>query len=92
METVCALMISPNSVKLLQDDSGRASIRNNPNFTLSGDRMKTSGNVHDFTPEIYKDLSSTCYYGKNMKKESDVLMMKNIRNELGYTAVGDKTS
>ena len=37
------------------------------------------------TPETHKSLSPTGYTGKTMKKDSDILMMNNIINDIGYT-------
>ena len=47
---------------------------------------------HELTPELYKALSLTGYPGKSMKKDSDVLLMNGIKNNLGYKSIGDKSS
>ena len=54
-----ALRTSRNSLKLTQDDSGRASVLGTPIYTLGGDRIKTNDNVFELTPEINKALPST---------------------------------
>ena len=89
-ETLGALMNSRISLKLIQIDSGRASILGVPFYTLGGNRIKMNDSVYDLTPEIYKVLSSTSYAGKTMKNENDILMMNNIIEDLGYTGIGDK--
>ena len=66
-ETLGALMNSKNSLKLIPDDSGRATILGVPINTLGGDRIQINENIFDLTPEIYKALSDT---GKNMKNEN----------------------
>ena len=91
-ESLGALMDSKNSLKLIQDDLGRASILGIPIHTLGGDRLQINGNVYDLPPEIYKALSSTSYSGKTLKEESDILMMNNTIRDLGYTGVGDRPS
>ena len=91
-ETLGALMNRKNSLKLKQDDSGRASILRTPINTLGDDRIQIKDNIYDLTPEIYKALSCTGYTGKTMKKKKDILMMKNIVRDLGYTGVGDRDS
>ena len=70
-------MKSRSSLKLSQDEFGGASIYDN---------------IYDFFPEIYKALSSTSYTVKTMKKDSDVLMIINIKNDLSYTGDGDESS
>ena len=77
-EALGALTNSENSLKIIQDDLGRASILGTPIFTLSDDRMRIKGNVYVLFPEIYKTLSSTSFTGKTMKNEKDFLLMKII--------------
>ena len=91
-ETLGALMNSKNSLKLIPDDSGRASILGVPINTLGGDRAQINDNVYDLTPEIYKDSSYTGYTGNTMKNENDILMTTNIIRDLGYTGDGDRDS
>ena len=54
--------------------------------------MRVRDNDYELTREIYKGLSFTRYTGKAIKNENDILRMKNIINDLGYTSVGDKPS
>ena len=68
-ETLGALMNSNNSLKLIPDDSGRATISGVPMNTLGGDRIQINENIYDLTPEIYKALSGTGNTVKNMKSE-----------------------
>ena len=84
-------MSSLNSLKIIASPSG-PTILGVPIYTLSGDRIQIKDNIYDLTPEIYKTLSDTGYTGKTMKNESDILMMNNIKNDLGYTGVGDRDS
>ena len=67
-ETLRALTNSKKSLKLIPDDSGRASILGVPINMLGGDRIQLKDKVYDITPEIYKALSYTGYTGKTMKK------------------------
>ena len=92
METLGAPMKSKNTLKLIQDDSARASILGIPIHTLGGDRIRINDDIYDLTPEIYKALSYTGYTAETMKKENDILMMYNIINDLGYTSDGDRDS
>ena len=82
-------MASPNSLKIKPSSSG-ATILGVPIYTLGGDKLSIRDNVYDLTPEIYKALSYTGYTVKSMKRASDILMMNNIKNDLGYTGVVDK--
>ena len=84
-------MSSLNSLKIIASPSG-PTILGVPIYTLGGDRIQIKDNIYDLTPEMYKALSDTGYTGKTMKKESDILMMNNIINDLGYTGVGDRDS
>ena len=84
-----SLMFSSNSLRIKAPPSG-PTILGVPLSTLGCDKMKTRDNDNDFTPEIYKALSSTTYSGKTMKDENDILMMNNIGRDLGYTGVGDR--
>ena len=90
-KTLGRLMSSLNSLKIIASPSG-ATILGVPINTLGGDRIQIKDNIYDLTPEIYKALSDTGYTGKTMKNESDILMMNNIINDLGYTGVGDRYS
>ena len=81
-ETLGALMNSRCSLKIMQDDSDRASVLRIPIHTLGGGGLKINHNIYDLTPEVYQTLSSTSYTGKNMKDEIDLLKINNIINEL----------
>ena len=85
------LMASLNSPKFQKSRSGSTNL-GVPIYTLGGDRLQIRDNVYDLTPEIYKALFLTGYTGKIMKKESDIIMIKNIINDLGYTGIGDRNS
>ena len=90
-KTLGRLMSSLNSLKITASSSG-PTILGVPIYTLGGDRIQIKDNVYDLTPEIYKALSDTGYTGKNMKNESDILMMNNIIRDLGYTGREDRDS
>ena len=90
-KTLRRLMSSANSLKIKSSPSG-ATILGVPIYTLGGDRIQIKDNIYDLTPEIYKALSYTGYDGKTMKNEYDILMIKNIMRDLGYTGIGDHKS
>ena len=90
-KTLGRLMSSLNSLKIIASPSG-PTLLGVPIYTLGGDRIQIKDNIYDLTPQIYKALSDTGYTGKTMKNESDILMMNNIKNDLGYTGVGDRDS
>ena len=52
IETLGALMNSKNSLKLIKDNSGRASILGTFIKTLGRDRKQLNDIVYDLTPEI----------------------------------------
>ena len=54
--------------------------------------MKKLDNVYELTPEIFKTLSSTGCSGRTMKKENDIIMMKNILRDVGYTGKAGRVS
>ena len=87
-----SLMNSRNSLKITQDESGRANILGIPIQISEGDTIKINENVYELTPEIYKALTRTTYTGNTMKDEKDILMMYNIIRDLGYTGIGDRDS
>ena len=89
--TLGKLMSSPNSLKIKSSPSG-ATILGVPIYTLGGDKLRIRDTDYELTPKLYKALSSTGYTGKPLKKESDILMMSNILNDLGYTGIGDRES
>ena len=89
-ETLGALMNSKNSLKLLQDESCRASILGTPIITSGRDRIQINVNIYVLIPEKCKELSSTFYNGKSIKNKNDILMMDNIISDLGYTGIGDR--
>ena len=90
-KTLGRLMSSLNSLKIIASPSG-PTILGVPINTLGGDRIQIKDNIYDLTSEVYKPLSDTGYTGKNMENESDILMKKNIINDLRYTGVGDRDS
>ena len=90
-KTLGRLMSSASSLKINSTPSG-ATILGVPVYTLGGDRIQIKDNIYDLTPEIYKALSYTGYTGENLKNETDVLMLYNIINDLGYTGKGDVKS
>ena len=91
-KTLWSLMKSHNSSRIEQDKSSKATIFGLPLSTPSGDKLKINDNEYDSTPEIHKALSSTGYTGRSMKKVRDILMMKNNKDDLGYTGNGDNSS
>ena len=90
-KTLGRLMSSSNSLRMKPSPSGET-ILGVPINTLGGDRIHIKNNIYDLTPEIYKALSYTGYSGNTMKNENDILMLKNIKNDLGYTGPGDYPS
>ena len=90
-KTFGRLMSSSNSLRIKPSPSG-ATILEVPSITLGGDRIQIKDIIYDLTPETYKALSYTGYTGNTMKNEADILMMNNMKNDLGYTGVGDYPS
>ena len=91
-QMIGSLMNSRHSLKITQDESGRANILGIPIQISEGDTIKLNENVYDLTPEIYKALTYTTYTGNTMKDENDILMMYNIIRDLGYNGKGDRDS
>ena len=87
-----SLMNSKNSLKITQDESGKANFLGKPIQISGADTMKINENIYELTPEIYNALSDSGYTGKTMKKGSDILMMNSIIRDLGYTGVDDRDS
>ena len=85
-------MNSRNSLKITQDESGRANILGVPIQISEGDTIKMNENVYELTPEIYKALTYTSYTRNTMKDENDILMMYNIIRDLRYNGTGDRDS
>ena len=90
-KTLGRLMSVSNSLKITPSPSG-ATILGVPINTLGGDRIQIKDNIYDLTPEIYKALSYTGYTVKTMKNEADILMMNNMKNDLGFTGLRDYPS
>ena len=91
-QMIGSLMNSRNSLKITQDESGRANILVVPIQISEGDTMKINETIYELTPEIYKALTYTTYTGNTMKDENDILMMYNIIHDLGYNGTGDRDS
>ena len=91
-QMIGSLMNSRNSLKITQDESGRANILGVPIQISEGDTIKINKNDYELTPEIYKALTYTTYTGNTMKDENDILMMYNIIRDLGYNGTGDRDS
>ena len=81
-KTLGRLISFSNSLKIKSSPSG-ATFLGVPIYNLGCDEMRIRDNDIDITPEIYKALSYSEYTGKTMKNENDILMMKNILNDLG---------
>ena len=77
-QMIGSLRNSRNSLKISQDESGRANILGVPIQISEGDTKKINGNIYELTPEIYKALTYSTYTGNTMKDENDILMMYNI--------------
>ena len=90
-KTLGRLMSSSTSLKIKPSPSG-ATVLGVPINTLGGDRTQIKDNIFDLIPEVYKALSYTGYTGNTMKNEADILMMNNIKNDLGYTGLRDYPS
>ena len=91
-QMIGSLMNSRNSLKITQDESGKANILGIPIQISEGDTIKINETVYELTPEIYKALTYTSYSGNTMKDENDILMMFNIIRDLGYNGMGDRDS
>ena len=91
-QMIGSLMNSRNSLKITQDESGRANILGVPIQISEGNTIKINENVNELTPEIYKALTYTTYTGNTMKDENDILMMYNIIRDIGYNGIGDRDS
>ena len=91
-QMIGSLMNSRNSLKITQDETGRANISAVPIQISEGDTIKINENVYELTPEIYKALTYTTYNGRTMKDENDILRMYNIIRDLGYNGTGDRDS
>ena len=91
-QMIGSLMNNRNSLKISQDDLGRANILGIPIQILESDTIKIKENVYELTPEIYKALTYTTYTGNNMKDENDILMLYNIIRDIGYNGIGYRDS
>ena len=91
-QMIGSLMNSRNSLKITQDEFGRANILGVPIQISEGDTMKINETIYELAPEIYKALTYTTYNGNNMRDENDILMMYNIIRDLGYDGIGDRDS
>ena len=89
-QMIGSLMNSRNSLKITQDEFGRANILGVPIQISEGDTMKINETIYELTPEIYKALTYTTYNGNNMRDENDILMMYNIIRDSGYDGIGDR--
>ena len=69
-QMIGSLMNSRNSLKITQDELGRANILVVPIQISEGDTIKINKNVYELTPEIYKALTYTTYTRNTMKDEN----------------------
>ena len=91
-EMLGSLMSSHNSLKIVQDESKRASILGVPIQISGPDTIKIKDNIYELTPQVYKALSNPLYTGKTMKNDNGFLMLYNILKDLGYAGVKDRPS
>ena len=87
-----ALMNSGNSLKITQDEFGRANILGAPIQISQGDTIKMKENIYELTPEVYKTLSNPLYTGNTMNNDGDFLMLYKILKDVKYTGSGDRPS
>ena len=87
-----SLMNSRNSLKITQDEIGRANILGVPIQISEADTIKINENIHELTPEKHKALTFPTYAGKTRKNGNVIIMMYNIIKDLSYTGVGDRGS
>ena len=87
-----SLMSSRNSLKMVQDESKRASILGVPIQISGPDTIKINENIYELTPEIYQALSNPLFTGETMKNDNDFLMLHNILKDVKYTGNGDRPS
>ena len=90
-KTLVAIMTSSNSFCLKSAPSG-ASNNSVPVYTKASNTIQINDYGCELPDEIYKTLSSAGYPGQSMKKDSEFLLMKNIKNDIRYTGVRDRTS
>ena len=87
-----SLMNSRNSLKITQDELGRANILGVPIQISEGDTRKTNEIIYESTPEVYKALSNPLYTGITMNNDNDFLMLKNFLKDVNYTGNKDTSS
>ena len=90
-KTLGSLMSSSNFLRIKVSPSG-ASHLGFPIYALGGFKLRIRDNNYELNPEKSKALSYTGDTGKIMKKENDILMMKNFVNDLGYSSIREKPS
>ena len=61
-------------------------------FTMGSNTIKINENIYEITDGIHKALSLAGYSGKNMKKDSDFLMLNITKKDIRYTGVGNRSS
>ena len=90
-ELIGSLMRSHNSLKLVQDESGKGTILGVP-IQISSDSIKINESVYKLTPEVYRALSNPLYTGNTMKNDDDFLMLYNVLKDVKYTGYKDRPS
>ena len=59
---------------------------------MGSDELNIRDKVNESTLEINEAPSSTGYSGNTIQDDSDTLIMKNTKNEIRCTGIGDKSS
>ena len=91
-QMIGSLMNIRNSLKIIQDESNRATILNVPIQISEDDKIKINENVYELSPEIFKALSDPLYKGKTMKNDEEFLMLYSILKDINYTGRRDRPS
>ena len=86
------LMNSANSLKITQDEFGRANILSAPIQISKGDTIKINENIYELTPEVYKALSNPLYTGNTLNNDDNFLLLYKILKDVKYTGSGDRPS
>ena len=91
-EMLRSLMRSHKSLKIIQDESGRATILGVP-FQISGvDTIKINETIYELTPEVHKALSNPLYTGNTMNNDDEFLMLYIILKDVNHTGNRDRPS
>ena len=89
--TLATMTANRNQFRLTKNEQGQRTIKGVPLKIVGANSLKIGDNKYELTPEIQEALTRTDYDFNNLN-DNDILIFKNILNEINYDPKTDRKS